>query len=93
MVPGGCRSQGCHGYLRGLLAAPLCFIRHLPHTHLHVLLMGLNWICMREPTCAEGHHLVDIWQHTVPLRSLSILPLVLQGTVKPAKEASMASRL
>ena len=66
MVPGGCRSQGCYGYLRGLLAAPLCFIRHLPHTHLHVLLMGLNWICMREPTCAEGHHLVDIWQAHCP---------------------------
>ena len=21
-----------------------------------------NRICMREPTCAESHHLVDIWQ-------------------------------
>ena len=38
-VPGGCRSQGCHGTLLGSLAAPFCFIRHLPDTHL--LLMGL----------------------------------------------------
>ena len=38
-VPGGCRSQGCHGTLLGSLAAPFCFIRHLPNTHL--LLMGL----------------------------------------------------
>ena len=33
-VPGGCCCQGCHGYLLGSLAAPFCFIRHLPHTHL-----------------------------------------------------------
>ena len=38
-VPDGCRSHGCHGYLLGSLAAPFCFTRHLPHTHL--LLMGL----------------------------------------------------
>ena len=60
MVPGECRSLGCHGYLRGLLVAP----RHLPHTYL--LLMGLNWICMREPTCTGGHHLVDVWQAHCP---------------------------
>ena len=39
-VPGGCRSQGCHGYLLRSLAAPFWVIRHLPHTHL--LLMGLT---------------------------------------------------
>ena len=39
MVPGGCHSQGCHGYLLGSLAAPFSFTRHLVHTHL--LLMGL----------------------------------------------------
>ena len=33
VVPGGCHSQGCHGYLLGLLAAPFCFTRHLHHTH------------------------------------------------------------
>ena len=43
MVRGGCRSQGCHGYLLGSLAAPFCFSRHLPHTHL--LLMGLILFC------------------------------------------------
>ena len=32
MVPGGCGSQGCHGYLLGMLAAPFGFTRHLPHT-------------------------------------------------------------
>ena len=40
IVPGRCRSQGCHGYLLRSLAVPFCFMRHLPHTHL--LLMGLN---------------------------------------------------
>ena len=40
MVPGGCYSQGCHGYLLGSLAAPFSFTRRLPHTHL--LLMGLT---------------------------------------------------
>ena len=39
-VPGGCHSQGCHGYLLGSLVAPFCFMRDLPHTHL--LLMGLK---------------------------------------------------
>ena len=39
MVPGGCRSQGCHGYLLGALTAPFSFTRHLLHTH--VLPMGL----------------------------------------------------
>ena len=34
MVPGGCRSQGCHGYLLGVLMAPFSFTRHFPHTHL-----------------------------------------------------------
>ena len=37
-----------------------------------------NWICMREPTCSEGHHLVAIFgRHTNTPRSLPILPLVL----------------
>ena len=39
-VPGGCRSQGCHGYLLRSLVAPFLFFRYLPLTHL--LLMGLN---------------------------------------------------
>ena len=39
-VPGGCRSQGCHGYLLGSPVAPFCFTRQLPCTYL--LLMGLN---------------------------------------------------
>lgn len=29
IVPGGCRSKGCHGYLLGSLAAPFGFTRHL----------------------------------------------------------------
>ena len=40
VVPGGCHSQGCHGYLLGLLAAPFCFTRQLHHTH--QFLMGLD---------------------------------------------------
>ena len=39
-MPGGCRSQGCHGYLTRSLAAPSNFLRHPPHTHL--LAMGLT---------------------------------------------------
>ena len=34
MVPGGCRSQRCHGYPLRWLAAAFRFFRHLPHTHL-----------------------------------------------------------
>ena len=41
MVPEGCHSQGCHGYLLGLLRAPFCFTRHLPHTYMYVSLIGL----------------------------------------------------
>ena len=31
-----------------------------------------NWICMREPTCAEGHHLVHIWLASLSLSVLSV---------------------
>ena len=41
MVPEGCHSQGCRGYLLGLLGAPFSFTRHLPHTYMYVLSMGL----------------------------------------------------
>ena len=52
-VPGGCCSQGCHGYLLRSLAAPFCFIRHLSHTHL--LFMGLKTnCCQTSPLFGSG---------------------------------------
>ena len=54
-VPGGCHSQDGHDYLLGSLAAPFCFIRHLPHTHL--LLMTA---CMGTSTVI---HLVVFFFH------------------------------
>ena len=36
MVPGGGRSQGCHGYLPRLSVAPTDFPGNFPHTHLLV---------------------------------------------------------
>ena len=30
-----------------------------------------NWICMREPTCAEGYHLVDVLQASLSLLAVS----------------------
>ena len=41
MVPGGCHSQGFHGYFLGSLVAPFGFTRHLPHTHLQCMSIGL----------------------------------------------------
>ena len=41
MVPGGCRSQDFHGYFLGSLVAPFGFTRHLPHTHLQCMSIGL----------------------------------------------------
>ena len=61
--------------------------------------MGLK---VRELTCAEGHHLVDIWQASLASSilspfSLSPLPIQLnrkpktEKTVMPAEEASIST--
>ena len=36
MALGGCRSQGCHGYLMSTCGS-LSLLRYLPHTHLLVM--------------------------------------------------------
>ena len=41
MVPGGCGSQGCHGYLLGSLVAPFVLLGIFPTT---ILSMGLNTV-------------------------------------------------
>ena len=40
-VPGGCRSNGCHGYCPGLLKAPFRFTRHLPHGFNLIFIEGI----------------------------------------------------
>ena len=57
-VPGGCRSQGCHGYLLRSLAAPFYVIRHLPHTHLLLQLESehLPLICRKHDSKSLLYH-------------------------------------
>ena len=63
-VPGGCRSQGCHGTLLGSLAAPFCFIRHLPDTHL--LLMGLIKVGVSViPSAGKKKHTITEYKKSV----------------------------
>ena len=45
IVPGGHHSQGCRSYLPGLLGVPFSFTRHLPHTYIYVLSIGLICRC------------------------------------------------
>ena len=63
-MPGGCYSQGCHGYLLGSLAAPFCFIRHLPDTHL--LLMGLTKVGVSViPSAGKKKHTITEYKKSV----------------------------
>ena len=41
-VPGGCRSNGCHGYCPGSLKAPFRFTRHLPHGFNLIFIKGFK---------------------------------------------------
>ena len=41
-VPGGCRSNGCHGYCPGSLVAPFRFTRHLPRGFNLIFMEGIK---------------------------------------------------
>ena len=41
-VPGGCRSNVCHGYCRGSLVAPFRFTRHFPHGFNLIFIEGIK---------------------------------------------------
>ena len=43
-----------------------------------------KWICMRKPTCEQGHHLVHIWQASL---SLPVLSYSLSRSLKQDSEA------
>ena len=41
-VPGGCHSNGCHGYFPGLFVAPFRFTRHFPHGFNLIFIEGIK---------------------------------------------------
>ena len=92
-VPGGCRSQGCHGYLLRSLAAPFYVIRHLPHTHL--LLMGLMDNLKRRIKCQRPSFVVSACSlHSIFNLSYLTIPVEESGKFhKGWKQSGKAPRI
>ena len=56
-VPGGCRSNGCHGYCPGSLEAPFRFTRHLPHGFNLIFIKGfLKKVELSYPRLQRNQH-------------------------------------
>ena len=88
-VPGEFRSQGCHGYLLGLLAPSLSLTRHLFHTHILSMGFFLFLFYLTTLSCYNNNkekitkiykydHLLNNWAIDVTFPFFNVILIILQ---------------